>query len=384
VVLKESDTQFYVGTRVIFTPEEWSAGVADFEATMAAGLANRQRFYFKWASRFGWAEEMGWKTSSDVHLIHAEPYIRCAGEYQAEVVALPDGTMQMADTGDIEHGPKGAITLFKTPGTFRFTPVLRKWLNDMAGKLIGAGYKGAAMDVEFMRVAGEEESYQLVEINSRYSYMGNYIHFGNSGAHISAKHKARHGALEVRNLINRTRLSLGAVPMTLPSRDERGIAKLAAMIYTEQRGDLDSIIDQKALHAMVDDQTIDAFAPKPVYLSGKVTEADLRLHNGWAKIGVILMTMEDDLDVINAELNRVCVKLFYGSNRGFLPVEVVDEDGPGETGLHPNILELSFEQRQKTKAVLATPAQGESVVGGPGAEAQASLGAPGACGCIVC
>jgi hypothetical protein len=28
-------------------------------------------------------------------------------------------------------------------------------------------YKSAAMDVEFMRLAGKEEAYELVEINSR-------------------------------------------------------------------------------------------------------------------------------------------------------------------------------------------------------------------------
>ena len=34
------------------------------------------------------------------------------------------------------------------------------------------------MDIEFVRLKTAEESYGLIEINSRYSYMGNYLHFG--------------------------------------------------------------------------------------------------------------------------------------------------------------------------------------------------------------
>ena len=42
---------------------------------------------------------------------------------------------------------------------------------------------------------------------------------------------------------------------------------------------------------------LDAFAPKSAYLAGVITEADQREYNGWAKIGCILLTMEDELEV---------------------------------------------------------------------------------------
>ena len=38
--------------------------------------------------------------------------------------------------------------------------------------MVGLGYTCAAMDIEFVRLEGEKEAYELVEINSRYSYMG--------------------------------------------------------------------------------------------------------------------------------------------------------------------------------------------------------------------
>ena len=79
---------------------------------------------------------------------------------------------------------------------------------------------------------------------------------------------------------------------------------------------------QAALVAMVDDGTLDAFAPKSCFLKGMVTASDLREYNGWAKIGCVLLTMEDNLDAINARLDAIVRRLFGGKERGFLPVEV--------------------------------------------------------------
>ena len=115
---------------------------------------------------------------------------------------------------------------------------------------------------------------------------------------------------------------------------------------TEQLGKLDKFFDRSALASMCEDGTMDAWAPKGVYLRGEVTEHDLREYNGWAKIGVVLLTMEDDLDKINARLDTCVRRLFYNSERGFLPCEVIDEDGPGDTHLRPSILhERASEQK---------------------------------------
>jgi hypothetical protein len=173
----------------------------------------------------------------------------------------------------------------------------------------------------------------------RYSYMGNYLHFGIvSEAHVGEAHAGATEQMEVRNLLNRTRLALGAPPATLPSRDNRGTSKLAAMIYTDRHGSLDAFFDRKALQSMVADGTLDAWAPKPVYVRGEVLEADLREYNGWAKIGCILLTLPDELQSINARLDAIVHRLFFESSRGFLPVEVIDEDGEGSTGLRPSVL----------------------------------------------
>ena len=70
-----------------------------------------------------------------------------------------------------------------------------------------------------------------------------------------------------------------------------------------------------------------------------VSETDLREYNGWAKIGCILLTMEDDLEKINSQLDTIVRSLFRGEARGFLPVEVVDEDGDGPTMLTFDVLD---------------------------------------------
>merc|ERR1712061_545831 len=139
------------------------------------------------------------------------------------------------------------------------------------------------------------EDYELVEINSRYSYMGNYIHFTQDFAAVcSVKYDANKAPIEVRNLLNRTRLSLGAPPLTLPSRDQVGLSKIAAMLYTDRKGPLSEIFNSEKLHALIKDNPLDGFGPKPVYIAGAVTDADLREYSGWAKIGCILLTMENN------------------------------------------------------------------------------------------
>jgi len=340
-VLKVSDTQFYVGTRICLREADYASKWEDMAAELLSseGVAARQRFYYKWATRFGWAAEYGWEAPSAVQLAHAEPLLPNKGEYQAEVVVLPDGTYQLADTGDIEHGPGQLITVFKTPGTFTLTRTLRTWLRVIVQALVRLGYACAAMDIEFVRLEGDEEAYELVEINSRYSYMGNYLHFGiSSEASVSSNYHSANCWQEVRNLLNRTRLALGSPPSTLPSRDQSNVSKLAAMIYTERSGSLETFFDSVALHAMIDDGTLDGFSPKTCYSKGEVTAADLSEYNGWAKVGCILLTMEDDLEAINEALSTIVQRLFFGCARGFLPVEVIDEDGPDPTGLGPDVL----------------------------------------------
>ena len=339
-VLKLADTQFYVGTFICNTEAEWRQALTQVQTHLLPheGAEARQRFYYKWAQRFGWSELA--QTWQDVVLCHTEPYLRHEGEYQAEVVVTAEGEHILADTGDVEHRQGGhEITLFKTPGTFAITPTLQAFLDAKVALLHQAGYTGGAMDIEFMRLdqssggagssgGGAErststEAYEIVEINSRYSYMGNYLHagLGDDG------HAPRQANLEVRNLLNRTRLALGASPAVVPRVDRPDVSKIAAFLYTDVEGSVDDIVDKAKLQALIDDGTLDAFAPKPVYVTGCVTAADKVQYHGFAKLGVVLMTWEDDLDKINDGLDRVLHAVFRNQERGFLPWKVVDEDG---------------------------------------------------------
>ncbi len=382
VVLKASDTQFYVGTRICPTLSDLRAQWGSFAAgLLSEGVAARQRFYYKWASHFGWAASppYGWASPEDVVLVHVEPFVENAGEYQAEVVVLADGAVLTADTGDIEHGPGGLITVFKTPGTFTLTPALRAWLRTIVDALATLGYRSAAMDIEFVRARRGPAEYALIEVNSRYSYMGNFLYLSGEYAETSVGHMslpcnvsagkpdvapkpdgAESGteseAREVRNLLNRTRLALGAAPSTLPSRDHPDTCKLAAFLYTCRDGPIDAFFDRAALARLLGDGTLDAFAPKPVYTRGAVDASDLREYNGWAKVGCVLLTMADDLDAINARLDAVVRTLFLDAPSGYLPLRVVDEDGPGATGLRPDVLD-------RTKSLLKLNAKR----GAPGA-----------------
>lgn len=339
-VLKVSDTQFYVGTRICPTEDDWKSALEDARVgILSEGLEARQEFYYKWAQRFEWPVD--WSSPSDVRLVHGEPKVQCKGEYQAEVVVLPGGELWTADTGDIEHSKGGdAITLFKTPGTFTLTPILTAWLRRLSEQMVSLGYKSAAMDIEFMRLNSAEEAYELIEINSRYSYMGNYMHYGlDYGALSSSAHVERERPREVRNMLNRTRLALGSAPAFVPCRDSPGTSKLAAFLYTDHCGPVDKIFDSNKLKELIEDGMLDAFAPKPVFAAGVVTEADLRAYNGWAKIGCMLMTWEDNLEDINSRLESVLNQLSVDKSRGFLAVRVVDEDGAGPTHLEYRVLQ---------------------------------------------
>merc|ERR1712023_1765 len=84
-----------------------------------------------------------------------------------------EGDMLLADTGDIVHMEGGdPITVFKTPGNFAMTDALRSFLRDKVEKLFALGFRSGAIDIEFMRIKGDLERYELVEINPRYSFMG--------------------------------------------------------------------------------------------------------------------------------------------------------------------------------------------------------------------
>eukprot|EP00746_Dinoflagellata_sp_MGD_P124447 gnl/MRDRNA2_/MRDRNA2_59039_c0_seq1.p1 gnl/MRDRNA2_/MRDRNA2_59039_c0~~gnl/MRDRNA2_/MRDRNA2_59039_c0_seq1.p1 ORF type:complete len:240 (+),score=47.17 gnl/MRDRNA2_/MRDRNA2_59039_c0_seq1:52-720(+) len=221
-----SDTQFYVAVRICNNEAEWRAAREEFK--QSDGLQARQQFYLKWAHHFGWQIATRWE---DVHLIHTEPFIFGKSEHQVEAVVTADKQFLLADTGDLyknKEYPSCGITAFKTPGNFIVTPILQKWLDEQVIEgLVAHGFKSAAMDIEFFRVDCDEERYELVEVNPRYSFMG----FFKMISHLGHGHKDEQSRVhEVRNLLNRSLLALGAPPATLPVRDNPGWCKLAAFV----------------------------------------------------------------------------------------------------------------------------------------------------------
>jgi len=174
-VVKVSDTQFYTAVRIVQDEEEWRAAWAALTAFLGAGADARKRFYSKWATRFGLE---GFERWEEVVLMHTEPYLESAFEAQVEIVVTEGGEALVADTGNVEHMAGGDnITMTKTPANLPMTPRFVRWLGTLVDGMAARRYRGIAIDVEFMRLASDEEAYELNEINSRYSYMGVFRQF---------------------------------------------------------------------------------------------------------------------------------------------------------------------------------------------------------------
>ena len=56
--------------------------------------------------------------------------------------------------------------------------------------------------------------------------------------------------------------------------------------------------------------------PKPLFGKGEVTAEDRREYRGWAKLGVLLLTLPNDTRLINRTLDRIVRSLFFHKERG--------------------------------------------------------------------
>ena len=100
---------------------------------------------------------------------------------------------------------------------------------------------------------------QLVEINSRYSYMGWATHhthdFGHHENHDDHHHRHLEASRELRNLVNKTECALGRHVNEMPSQackehghehEQSQVSKLALFVYTNKTGPIDTIIDRQS------------------------------------------------------------------------------------------------------------------------------------------
>jgi len=297
----------------------------------------RQEFYFANLSA-GLKRQLGFAGPSDISLFHFETWLPSdvAKEYQLEVVVSEKGQAWVHDSGDIVRDPAtDLLVLYKTPFSLGGdTPMLQQFLKTVVGTLMEHGWEFGPMDIEF-KASADGSTLELVEINSRYSYMG-WHQYGLDKEHgkghvtsrISAKQLASYNEdfaehvdakgghkhfSSMRNITNRIELSLGKMPSVLPSRDHAGISVLASFFYSTQHGDIAKFFSVDAVK-----KHTNQYAPKPTASPGRVQPEDCVQYNGWCKLGFFTDVIEDDVDFINAHLKTVYQEAFAAGDAAYV------------------------------------------------------------------
>ena len=73
-----------------------------------------------------------------------------------EIVVTEGGEALVADTRATLSTWRAATTSqFKTPANLPMTPRFVRWLRGLVDGMVARGYRGIAMDVEFMRLASD-------------------------------------------------------------------------------------------------------------------------------------------------------------------------------------------------------------------------------------
>lgn len=297
VVVKEIDCQFYIGTWIIYSVEQWEQTMKHLQQRNQAELDARKKFYFKWFQKLH-PNDMPESRWEDYVLYHVEPFFE-GREQQIEIVLEQDNHLLVADTGDIIK-ENGIITMFVTPGSF---DIPTTWAHNITKKLHAMGYKNQAIDLEFIST---QDGPQVVEINSRYSYMGFaswYSDHSEKGALLSKP--------DLRNLENRTCSCLGQPCPRFPS-DENIISKLAVAVYTNKGGPVEDIVDLEFLKKYLAEGHAECWTPKPAFKAGNVGPEEFTYGGGkWAKLGFMMLTAKRvEWAETNAKLKAMFEKLF--------------------------------------------------------------------------
>lgn len=312
----------------------------------------RQKFYEKCCA------EAGLEVGADgaVPLVHVEAGFDVKSEHQAEIVMFGKEGENLqcfvADTGDItrakdalEKNVTGVaaelITSFKTPGSFHLSQNFKTWLTPILDKLKTHGMRNSALDVEFVRCShhggAAEENWQLIELNARYSFMGwGQIEpvekasptpepTGDKTWPLAQTLRESEAVLplvretpDVRNLLNHAFLCIGEAPVTVPARDEIGIAKLTVYMYTTMLGHEDDFVDKDATQRRIG-LGIEDYVGKHLHgHGGKGVDENDRVvpgggveeRVGWAKHGFYFLTLKDDNPALNRFLHSLCASVF--------------------------------------------------------------------------
>ncbi|CAD7934188.1 unnamed protein product [Amoebophrya sp. A25] len=354
----------------------------------------RQNFFYKYGGAVG-KYDWGVSRPEDLPLFHVEEMFHTFSEQQIEIVVDKDGKMLIADTGDISRSAvvEEAVTVFKTPGSFKIEGALKTFAKDVTEKLIKSfGFKNGALDLEFVRIKDGQgnatEKYELIEYNARYSYMGwhqmegtnmqsgnmraSAMHTSNAIQEVEAKKsKGKRSTVfegndlrrafltlnthkSVRNLKNRTQLCLGLLPSIIPARDEVGESKLAVFAYTKRLGPEDEIIDMPTILQRVIDfdqdpkemmaklkamkgrfAPLEEYVPKTLAVPKTITETD-QAYQGYCKHGFFLMTWRDENEAINSALKELVGTFFRQQTDTYLDCVLAMPHSE-----HPNVEALS-------------------------------------------
>ncbi|CAJ1377818.1 unnamed protein product [Effrenium voratum] len=302
LVVKETDCQFYIGTWIVHSKDEWVTLMEKLSSRDQKLHDQRKQFYFKWFQQLHPqnAPEARWE---DFVLYHSEPYF-AGREHQIEIV-VDNGKELVADTGDmIKVGD--ILGMFVTPGSFEMPKV---FAHDITKKLYDMGYNNQALDLEFIFT---ESGPQLVEINSRYSYMGFRSWYEVHGTHAPAATSQLASKPCLRNLENRTRSCLGEPVPKFPS-DSNVISKLAVAVFTNKTGPVKDIVDLDYLEKVVQEGKAECWVPKPAFKAGVIKETDLSYGEGnvFCKLGFIMMTAKrTDFEATNAAIRGMFKNIF--------------------------------------------------------------------------
>ncbi|CAK9093765.1 unnamed protein product [Durusdinium trenchii] len=289
VVIKEIDCQFYVGTWIIESEEQWHSTMKILQSRSSEEINARKKFYFKWFQKLH-PNEMPVSRWEDFVIFHMEPFLP-GKEHQIEIVMEQENHLLVADTGDIIK-KDGVIGMFVTPGSF---DIPTEWAHDICKKLHAMGYKNQAIDLEFIFT---KDGPQVVEINSSafcvvtWCYCDRYEVQSESS---QLKHKA-----DLRNLENRVCSCLGLPCPKFPS-DTNVVSKLAVAIYTTKGGKVEDIVDLDFLKKFVAEGYAECWTPKPAFKQG----CKEFVYGGgkWAKLGFMMLTAKrTDFEATNAKL----------------------------------------------------------------------------------
>ena len=344
LVVKVSDAQFYTGTEPVNSKNDILKLIEQntFYGQLIGFGGNiikaRQNFYFTIFKELspGFLKENNINKAEDIVLVHVEDFLGLGllREQQVEIVVL-NGEIIIHDSGDLLKAKEAkGVNVFKTK-TSLDKSIWEDFIKDNVNKLINLGWNNGALDIEFIYNEQTREL-QLIEINSRYSFMGyhrfksvcdkpncedaNMLHQANVINRSDIKELDLAGPtgglygsysenVNVRNFNNRAVLSLaqhnklGKENLYIAYRDEPKTTIMAFAIYVKPVQIPLNLAESRLFNEpRVKIHNIENYtAEGPLVLRNYESKEHplLQKYNGYDKLGFVFITLENTKDTIN-------------------------------------------------------------------------------------